>query len=200
MLTNRVLNPRCQVAAISNGVEVEAFAFSEQGNGRAVCVGGISRRKRQWEASEALGTGGITLDLVGPIDHEDEETREVARRVGYLGEWTREEIYARLTDYSVLVLFSRAEAQPLVAMEAMAAGLDVVLSPESARNVDVSLPWVHIAGRAEELPYRVAAALAGNPDRRAEIRAYAERELGWEIRGASIEAQLSEWMASSRTR
>lgn len=184
----RRLNGRTRTALAPNGVDVASHRWSERGMG-AVCVGGVSRRKRQRDVAEA----GVVCDFVGPLDRDDEDTRFVASLATYRGEWSRAELRARLTNYAVLILFSVAEAQPLVVGEAFASGLSVVLSRESARNVDVTLPFVTIVGTADELPRAVAEAEARNQAQRAAIRAHAEAAWDWGPKVAAVEAQLEGW-------
>ena len=46
----------------------------------------------------------------------------------YLGEWSKDVLHDHLTEYGNLVLLSDGEAHPLVCMEALAAGLGVVVT------------------------------------------------------------------------
>ena len=71
MLAMRVLNPKCHVVLHPNGAEVGQFRWSQVGTRGAVCVGGISYRKRQSHVLHALEGTGIDCDMVGPIDHEE---------------------------------------------------------------------------------------------------------------------------------
>jgi glycosyltransferase involved in cell wall biosynthesis len=188
----RQLNPRSKVLLLPNGAEVGRFAFREQGNGRAVCVGGVSPRKRQAVVAKALA-GHAECDFVGPLDRSDPEVSWLAAQPEYRGEWTREEMFARLTDYSCLVLFSLAEGHALVVMEAMAAGLSVVVSPACTTNLDTTLPWIHVAETEAELQAAVRRAIDENPLHRAAVRRYAQEHLGWDDRVARLEAQLAVW-------
>ncbi len=188
MLLNKVLNPPSRVAFAPNGVAVEAFRFAPEGRG-AICLGALSRRKRQREVFDA----GVACDFVGPLDDRDDALLELARGPAYLGAWTREEIRERLTGYAALVLFSAAEAQPLVVAEAFAAGLSVVLSPQAAENVDRSLPFVTVIERASELAGAVARAGATNPLHRAAIRAHALAHWDWASRVEAVETTLEAW-------
>ena len=62
----------------------------------------------------------------------------------YLGEWSKEHLYENLTDYANLVLLSDGEAHPLVCLEAMSAGLGLVLSEWATANLDLSLPFIDV--------------------------------------------------------
>lgn len=193
MLVNRVLNARSRVAHAPNGVDVASFRLAPEGNGRAICLGGIGPRKRQVEVAAATRGTAVPVDFVGPLDKDDPVTTGFAREPGYLGEWSREVIARTLTEYSALVLFSRAEAQPLVVGEAFAAGLSVVLSEESARNVDTSLPFVHLVRTAEEIPAALARAVAENTALRPAIRAHAQVAWDWDPLVDRALATLAEW-------
>lgn len=190
MAAIREINPRARLAHAPNGTDVHAFRFAPVGNDSAILLGGISPRKRQREVLDVLTSD---VRVVGPLDREDEDTQTVAGHPAYLGEWTRETLHQRLTESSALVLFSRAEAQPLVVGEAFAAGLSVVLSEAAARNVDRSLPWVRIVHEADELPDAVASAISENGRYRAEIRAHAETAWDWGPRVSASLATLAEW-------
>ena len=62
----------------------------------------------------------------------------------YLGEWSKQELYDGLTNFANLVLLSDGEAHPLVCLEAMSAGLGLVISQFSAANLDTSLPFIDV--------------------------------------------------------
>lgn len=195
LLTNRVLNPSCQVAHAPNGVDAAAFRVQAAGEPKAICLGGISRRKRQWEVAKALAGSGISCDFVGPIDHEDEDTTALASMPNYLGPWSRDELYERLSRYSALVLFSRSEAQPLVVGEAFAAGLSVVLSPGAAQNVDVAQPFVTIVRDEREIAPALKRAIALNAELRPRIVAHAREAWDWGSKVAAVEERLIAWRA-----
>ena len=62
----------------------------------------------------------------------------------YLGEWTKEHLYANLTNYGNLVLLSDGEAHSLVIMEALAAGLGVVVSEFATANLDLDKEFITV--------------------------------------------------------
>ena len=62
----------------------------------------------------------------------------------YLGEWSKAHLYENLTKYANLALLSDGEAHPLVCLEAMSAGLGLVISQYSAANLDTSLPFIDV--------------------------------------------------------
>jgi len=171
------------VARLRNGVETESFRFAPAaGNGRAICVGKIIPRKRQaWLA--AATRGKVPIDFVGPWDRSEEPHFGPNETTRYLGSWDKPTLYQRLTDYSCLVLVSEAEAAPLVVLEAIAAGLSVVISEPCAVNLSPADFVTVVAG--SEGPEAVAAAILkaidGNASKRRTIRAYAENNLGYEV-------------------
>ncbi len=61
-----------------------------------------------------------------------------------MGEWSKETLYNRLTEYGNLVLLSDGEAHPLVCLEAFAAGLGVVISQWAAANLDTSKEFISV--------------------------------------------------------
>jgi hypothetical protein len=62
----------------------------------------------------------------------------------YLGEWSKETLYNELTDYGNLVLLSDGEAHPLVCMEALAAGLGVVVCEWGKANLDTDNEFITV--------------------------------------------------------
>jgi hypothetical protein len=62
----------------------------------------------------------------------------------YLGSWNYQQVLSNLTNYSNLVLLSLDELQPLVCLEAMSAGLGLVLSEAATQSLDTSLPWITV--------------------------------------------------------
>ena len=57
---------------------------------------------------------------------------------------SKEYLYSNLTDFSNLVLLSDGEAHPLVCMEALAAGLGIVISECAAANLDLNMPFIDV--------------------------------------------------------
>lgn len=190
-------NPACHAIPWINGADVNEIRFDAGPGSGAICLGGLSTRKRQAVLLRATEGAGIVPDIVGPPDHEHEETRFVAEHPAYRGSWTRDDVRDRLTSYACLVLYSLSEAQPLVVAEAMAAGLSVVLSPESANNVDASKPWVHIVKDEADLPAAIATAVTENSTLRPQIREHALERYGWDGIVSRFADQLSEWSAMS---
>ena len=64
--------------------------------------------------------------------------------INYLGEWSKDHLYNNLTDYGNLVLLSDGEAHPLVCMEALAAGLGVVVCEYGAANLDTTKDFITV--------------------------------------------------------
>ena len=62
----------------------------------------------------------------------------------YLGEWDKPTLYSNLTNYANLALLSDGEAHPLVCMEALSAGLGLVLSEFATANLDINLPFIDV--------------------------------------------------------
>tara|TARA_R110000851_G_scaffold67262_8_gene151998 strand:+ start:4287 stop:5219 length:933 start_codon:yes stop_codon:yes gene_type:complete len=62
----------------------------------------------------------------------------------YLGEWSKQHLYVNLTTFANLVLLSDGEAHPLVCLEAMSAGLGLVVSEWATANLDTTLPFIDV--------------------------------------------------------
>lgn len=155
---------------IPNGCDTGAIRFQDMGNGKALYLGAINPNKRQHQL------GGLGLDFAGPIHGEPLPEAE-----NYLGEWTREDVQTKLTEYSALVLWSEYEGggPPLVVAEALAAGLSLVLSPSAALTLP-ELPFVHIARTREEVSQKLPVAIKENPHHRTAARTFAEENFGWD--------------------
>jgi hypothetical protein len=93
---------------LRNGAEFNKFKFSPEGNGRAICLGKIEPRKGQVQINTLCGN----IDFVGPktIDFTPTEYNR------YLGTWTKQQVYDKLTEYNTLVLLSYVEPGPNVSI------------------------------------------------------------------------------------
>lgn len=182
------LNPLAKVRVMANGCEFAQFRFQATHNGRAICVGRIGKRKRQDAVHRALHAAGLKVDFVGPIDD-----LALPPDASVLGEWDRPVLRERLTEYACLVLYSHAEAHPLVVCEALAAGVPVVVSPASAAHLDPSLPFVHVATSEAELVEGVRRAQSATREVREAARAFAEERFDWDKIVRAYVTQLEEW-------
>jgi glycosyltransferase involved in cell wall biosynthesis len=116
-----------------NGVDTTKIDQQPQGNGKAICLGWIQPRKQQTLLANTVD-GKVEIDFVGPIDDPDFSEGSTTK---YLGVWGLDDVYRRLTEYSCLVLVSSGEVAPLVVLEAMAAGLSLVVSESASANLAV---------------------------------------------------------------
>ncbi len=114
-----------------NGIETTKISRQKRGNGKAICLGWIQPRKQQRLLAEAV-EGKLAIDFVGPLDDPDFREGETTK---HLGVWSLPEVYQQLTEYSCLVLISNGEVAPLVVLEALAAGLGVVVSASASANL-----------------------------------------------------------------
>lgn len=137
------VDPEVACLLIPNGVDLTSFTpgqpVSYEGPLRVLCVGRLIERKGQHhliEAIKRLSDEGIDvqLDLVGTGDARAANEAHVARlglttRVRFLGYVPREEIARHYAAAHVFVLPSYNEGMSVALLEAMAAGLAVVVTP-----------------------------------------------------------------------
>lgn len=134
----RIGIPSYNCSIIPNGVSFSSFNRVSLANikDKTLCLGKIDHRKRQHE----LQSMNLGIDFVGfntiPEFNENDES--------FLGPWSRDQVFENLTYYSNLVLLSSSELQPLVCLEALAAGLGLVLSSAATQNLDTSLDFVTV--------------------------------------------------------
>ena len=184
-------NPKAICAVLPNGVEVSEFKTRASGNGKAVFIGRIQARKRQDDCAKILAPSGIICDVVGPDYGEIEPSPELRERM--IGAWDRKAIHERLCEYSCLILLSTSEGQPLVVVEALAAGLPVVISPACTGNLDLSQPFIHVVENDDQLIPAVQKAIAQRDEMTDQIRAYAEQNFDYDSLVKRYVAQLEAW-------
>lgn len=105
---------------------------------KSIYLGKIDWRKRQY----LFQNKNLNIDFVGP----NYDPRFNTNDPEYLGTWTEEEKFNKLTDYANLVLLSISENgnPPLVCLEAMWAGLGIVISETCNEGLDTSKNFISI--------------------------------------------------------
>jgi glycosyltransferase involved in cell wall biosynthesis len=128
--------PEDNLFVTPNGVNCSAFRYAKSPKypDRSIYLAKIDYRKRQhlFQSIDSLWFAGNNAD--GRFDTSK----------NYLGEWDKETLYDRLTDYGNLVLLSDGEAHPLVCMEALSSGLGIVVSEWGKANLDQSKEFITI--------------------------------------------------------
>ena len=132
-----ILNiPSDRLFVTPNGVNINEFNYvsNPKHPDRSIYLAKIDYRKRQhlFQSIKTLWYAGNVAD-----------TRFDQSR-NYLGEWSKHTLYNNLTHYGNLVLLSDGEAHPLVCMEALAAGIGVVVSQWGAANLDISKDFITV--------------------------------------------------------
>lgn len=124
-----------KIHVVHNGVRTDLFVYDEKPAypNRSICLAKIEPRKRQrilQNIPDVYFAGGL---------HDPQFNSQL-----HLGEWSKQHLYKNLTKYANLVLLSDGEAHPLVCMEALSAGLGLVLSEFAYGNLEPSMPFIDI--------------------------------------------------------
>ena len=132
-----ILNiPSDRLFVTPNGVNINEFNYvsNPKHSDRSIYLAKIDYRKRQYlfQSIKTLWYAGNVADT------------RFDQSKNYLGEWSKHTLYNNLTHYGNLVLLSDGEAHPLVCMEALAAGIGVVVSQWGAANLDISKEFITV--------------------------------------------------------
>lgn len=116
------------IRKLENGISWKNFYFNRNPNkiDRTIYLGKIDKRKNQ-----AYYQNIRSIDFAGPINCNNFNTD-----INYIGEWTRDDVNTKLTEYGNMLLLSKGEADPIVIKEALIAGLGVVVNYTSGQNLD----------------------------------------------------------------
>lgn len=127
-----------KIKILPNGVDNKLFVTKAKAiyPDTSICLGKIDQRKNQAKLQK------LNLNIAFVGQNSDSNFNPLDSQ--YLGPWSREEVYNKLTDFSNLVLLSQSELQPLVCLEALSAGLGLVISETSAQNLDTSLDFITV--------------------------------------------------------
>jgi glycosyltransferase involved in cell wall biosynthesis len=177
--TDRGVN-ESTVSVLPNGVDTELYNFKESNllhADKSIYLAKIEPRKRQ-----ILVQGkGLNIHFAGKIA----DPEFVQRADEYIGELPKKEIYKSLTEYANMILLSKAEAHSVVCIEALAAGLGLVISEHCTANLDLSKPFISVIKEEKltDVDY-IKSAIEENRQTslsmRAEIRAYGKKSFGWD--------------------
>ena len=135
MYKNELLIEESNLYVTPNGVNTSKFATRDpKYPDRSLYLAKIDYRKRQsmFQSISSLYYAGNNADP------------NFNTNINYLGEWSKDHLYNNLTDYGNLVLLSDGEAHPLVCMEALAAGLGVVISECGIANLDLDREFITV--------------------------------------------------------
>lgn len=140
-LFNLGISPQ-KIKLLPNGVSIESFFFQEKPNikNSTICVGKIDNRKNQaFLQSLNLGIYFVGQNTIPNFNCLDER---------YLGHWNREQLCKNLTNYTNLILTSELELHPLVCLEALSAGLGLVVSSVACQNLDLTMPFITVVDQS----------------------------------------------------
>ena len=155
-----------------NGVMSSNFQFryTPHNSDRSVYLAKVDERKRQYlfQDIESLWFAGNIAE------------QRFDQYKNYLGEWQKDTLYRKLTEYGNLVLLSDGEAHSLVIMEAFAAGLGVVVSQWATANLDLSKKFITVIpeekiGDVRYIENRIIENREYSLEHREEIRDYAKQ-------------------------
>lgn len=128
--------PETKLYLSPNGVKINSFRTS---NNPKMCDKSIYLAKIDYRKRQHLFQNIDSLWYAGNIaDNRFDASKN------YLGEWTKDYLYDNLTEYGNLVLLSDGEAHPLVCMEALAAGLGIVVTEWGKANLDDTKKFIDI--------------------------------------------------------
>lgn len=134
--------PDERLFVVPNGVRTDLFKFEKECKypDRTLYLAKVDPRKRQAKLQNIDG-----LYFAGNCVDNEFNTNSPR----YLGEWNKDKLYNNLTEYANLALLSDGEAHPLVCLEAMSAGLGLVLSECATANLDLNKSFVDVIPEAK---------------------------------------------------
>jgi hypothetical protein len=119
-----------------NGVNCKLFEITDKPTypDRSIYLAKIDYRKRQFlfQDIESVWYAGNIADARFDV------------KKNYLGEWSKDDVHKKLTQYANLILLSDGEAHPLVCLEAFSAGLGVVVSEWATANLDLNNKFISV--------------------------------------------------------
>jgi glycosyltransferase involved in cell wall biosynthesis len=119
-----------------NGVNSFLFKKTDEPkySDRSIYLAKVDYRKRQYlfQSIDSLWYAGNIADS------------RFNTNKNYLGEWNKDTLHDELTNYGNLVLLSDGEAHSLVLMEALAAGLGIVISEFATANLDLNKEFIDV--------------------------------------------------------
>lgn len=143
--------PEEKLFVTPNGVNLDTFrkTLNPQHGDRSIYLAKVDHRKRQW-----LFQNIESLYFAGNIDPSSQGRFDETSK-NYLGEWSKKKLHHELTEYGNLVLLSDGEAHPLVCMEALSAGLGVVVTEWGKANLDLDKDYITVIAesRIEDIDY-----------------------------------------------
>lgn len=165
-----------RVEVVPNGARMDLFRFDDncEYEDRSIFLAKIDGRKRQYMFQNIPN-----LYFAG----RNEDNR--FRSNNFLGEWNKDYLYDNLTRYANLVLLSDGEAHPLVCVEALSAGLGLVISEFAQNNLNIDMPFIDVIpeSRINDLEY-IENIISDNRKKsvsmRNEIRKYFIDNFSWE--------------------
>ena len=126
------------VSVLPCGIDTNSYVIDDEAlyPNRSVVVGKIEPRKRQ----AYLQKLNLNIDFIGNNTDSSFDISDTC----YYGEQSKQDIMDNLTAYANMVLLSAGEAHPFVCLEAMAAGLGLVLSEQSTANLDLHQKFITV--------------------------------------------------------
>jgi hypothetical protein len=128
--------PKENIFVTPNGVNAENFKVTDnpEHSDKSLYLAKVVDRKRQYMFQDIQ-----SLYYAGNIEDGRFDTTK-----NYLGEWSKKDLYNNLTHFANLVLLSDGEAHALVCMEALSAGLGLVISEWATANLDISKEYITV--------------------------------------------------------
>lgn len=144
---------------LSKNIENKINNFKSSRKYSLVYVGQVSLEKGVHYLIDALSSLNVSLDLIGPIRHGQEEIFENiisknSHKVNFLGPKTNLEVMSILKNYSLFVLPSLSDNYSIAVSEALSQGVPVIITKNCGNRDDIikhGLGYVVEAGSSSEL-------------------------------------------------
>jgi len=128
-----------KVSVVPCGIDTKSYSIDYDDvlhSDKSIMVGKILPRKRQ----SFIQRKKLDVHFVGGLEDSSFDTTDS----NYLGEQSKKDIQENLTAYANMLLISTGEAHAFVGVEALAAGLGLVVSEQSTGNLDLTKPFITV--------------------------------------------------------